>query len=228
MSDETAVPGKATSREDRSWVVLAVSIAFVVSVVAVFTYLMRDSFTPEPVKAFDLTFTDDFNRRSNDGGLGTTGHGQEWVSVRGLWNVDAGRAVIAFPDKDFSLAVIGHLKNGAVMAKISGKTRCGLVARYVDDKNFLSLVRVPLFGVWNLVEVRDGTTTVLGKLPDVGESTITVKLESGDRVVNAYVGASTLSVVSPSQVSVGSVGFIGYTGEAVGCVWGDLWAFSGR
>lgn len=221
-------PVKTHPRRDRSWVVLGLSIAFVVSVVAGFSYLMRDSLTPEPDKAFDLKFTDNFNRRGNTGGLGTTAQGQEWKSVRGLWNVDAGRAIAALPDKDLSLAVIGSLKNSSVQAFLSGKQTCGVVARYLDEKNFVALFRVPQYGVWNLVDVEGGKQTLLGKLPDVPGVRVLVKLETGQRVVNAYVGLNRVSVVSRTDRSVGAVGFVGYSNGAIDCVWEDLWAFSGR
>jgi len=221
-------PAKTRPRRDRSWMVLGLSIAFVVSVVAGFSYLMRDSLTPEPDKAFDLKFTDNFNRRGNTGGLGTTAQGQEWKSVRGLWNVDAGRAIAALPDKDLSLAVIGSLKNSSVQARLSGKQTCGVVARYLDEKNFVALFRVPQYGVWNLVDVEGGKQTLLGKLPDVPGVRVLVKLETGQRVVNAYVGLNQVSVVSRTDRSVGAVGFVGYSNGAIDCVWEDLWAFSGR
>ncbi len=228
MSDQPTDPAQQPARRDRSWLVLALSIAFVVGIVAAFSFAMRDSFSAEPQKAFELSFTDDFDRRANTGGLGTAHNGPTWTIASGLWNVDAGRASIAFPAKDRSLAVIGNLSKPAIMARVSGKQRCGVVARYADPKNFIGLVRVPAYGVWNLVEVRDGKETVLGKLPDVVESTVTVKIETGQRVINAYVGLSTISVAAPSDSLVGAVGLIGYEDAAAQCVFADLWAFSGR
>lgn len=228
MTEQPSEPVQSPARRDRSWLVLALSIAFVVAVVALFSYAMRDAFDNEPAKAYELKFTDDFDRRANETGLGSPRRGLAWTSVQGLWALDAGRATIAFPDADLSIAVIGNLANPSVQAQVSGMQRCGVITRYVDPQNYLELVRVPAFAVWNLVEVRNGEEIVLGKLPDVKATTVAVKLTAGRRIVIAEVAGRSVSVVAPSDVRVGAVGFSGHTKEAGGCVFGDLWAFSGR
>jgi hypothetical protein len=228
MTDKTVDTSQSSTPRDRSWIVLAISIAFVVGVVALFSYAMRDSFSNVPAKAYDVQFTDNFDRRANETGLGSPRPGLQWASVSGLWALDASRATIAFPDAEVSIAVIGNVTNPVVQAQVSGMQRCGVVTRYVDPKNYLELVRVPGFGVWNLVEVRDGEEKVLGKLADVKDTTVAVQLAAGRRIVNAEVAGRTISVVAPSDVRVGAVGFSGHTKEAAGCVFGDLWAFSGR
>jgi hypothetical protein len=216
--------------KDRSWMRLLAFAGFVVVVAGVYAVLMRDAYHPKPSSgnAFNAAIVDDFNRPRNESGLGTASGGHAWKSVSGLWMIDAGKAVIGFPDKNTSLAIVGPVKGGAISANVTGKARCGVVARYVDARNYLSFEFVPQYAVWNIVAVRDGNEVVLGKMLDPGGSTSALRLETGARVITAHVGLESTTVVDPSTVTSGWVGFIGHDAGSSACTWDDMWVYEGK
>ena len=206
---------------------MCIAIVFVVGVSALFAHLMRDSYKAPPDPAFKPALFDNFDRRSNREGLGQAADGTKWTSVHGLWAIDAGRALVAFPDNSPNLAIVGSFRYAAVTATISGKHRCGVVARYVDDQNYLTLVQVPQYAVWNLEQVKNGQETVLAKVPDLQDSNVTVRLETGSRVVTATVGLASATVVLPTDLSAAPVGFVAIDKESIGCTWDDVWVYTG-
>lgn len=223
----TDPPTVATKRRDRSWVALVVAVVFVVGVAALFAHVMRDSYQASAEPAFKAALVDNFDRRADRTSLGAAADGTKWVSVRGLWAVDAGRAVLAFPATEPNLATIGSFRYASISATVSGKHRCGVVARYADERNYLTLIQVPKYAVWNLEQVKDGQETVLAKLPDIPDQNVGIRLETGSRVVTAMVGLQTATVVLPTELSAAPVGFIGIDKDATGCTWDDLWVYTG-
>jgi hypothetical protein len=188
---------------------------------------MRDAYHPPVPPPTKGVFADNFDRPRNDAGLGRASGGQRWRTVHGLWAIDAGKAILSFPDKDVSVAVVGSVKYASIAASLTGKARCGIVARYVDDRNYVSLERIPEFSVWNLVIVRDGTATVVARLPDPDFAVTGVTLETGERVITAKVGFSETSFVEPASAATAKVGFIGHDSAADACTWDDMWVFQG-
>jgi len=120
------------------------------------------------------------------------------------------------------------VKYAGVLAKVSGRADCGILARYVDPQNYIALVRAFKYGVWNLVSVEHGTETVLAKLPDVKSAGVTVKLETGHRVVTAYVADQSTTVILPTTTTAAPVGFVAHGGAATACAWDDLWVYTGK
>jgi hypothetical protein len=213
--------------KDRSWLRLLAFATFVVVVAGVYSFIMRDAYHPAPKPPERGVFADKFDRPRNDTALGRASGGERWTSVRGLWAVDAGKAVVSFPDRDVSLAVVGSVHFASISASLTGKARCGIVARYVDDRNYLSLERVPAYAVWNIVVVRDGVATVLGRIADPDFPVTGVTLETGARVVTATVGFSKATFVEPTTTATAKVGFIGHDLESAACTWDDMWVFQG-
>jgi hypothetical protein len=213
--------------KDRSWLRLLAFATFVVVVAGTYAVIMRDAYHPAPKPPNKGVFADDFDRPRNDSGLGRASGGQKWNLVHGLWAIDAGKAVVSFPEKDVSLAVVGSVKYASIAASITGKARCGIVARYLDDRNYVSLERIPAYAVWNVVVVRDGVSTVLGRIADPDFPVTGVTLETGERVISATVGFSKASFVEPTTIDTAKVGFIGHDLEAGACTWDDMWVFQG-
>ena len=51
--------------------------------------------------------------------------------------------------------------DGSIAATLSGRGVCGVIVRYSDPFNYITLKRVSLYGVWNLEKVVGGETTRL-------------------------------------------------------------------
>lgn len=215
---------------DGSWLRLALFALFVVVVSGVYAFVMRAAYQPDQKPAFGALFADNFDRPRNEASLGSASGDRKWTAADGLWGIDAGKAVVTFPGKETSIAVVGDVPSASVSVTLTGKARCGLVARYVDASNYVALERVPAFAVWNVVVVRDGVATVLDKIPDDGGSPAQLRLEVGARVVTAGVGERSVTVTDTAApvVSSAAVGLIGHDAAVTGCTWDDLWVFKGN
>lgn len=219
---DAARSGRTANGEGRSWLALALGAGFIVLVAVVFSYIMSERPTDDaPVGAFDAVFADGFDRPADSAGL----NGEDvddWIVRRGGWATEVGAAYLATPDGDRSIAVVdADATELSISARVSGRDLCGVVAGLASDTTYISLVRVGAFGVWNVEAVVDGTTTVIGTLPDVGEQTVGVALSVGDDVVTATVGFSTATFVGHGVPLGEYAGLIAY-GADVACAWDDV------
>lgn len=224
---EPAAPSRAdATHADRSWVKLLVGAIFVLVVAGGFSYLMSEDPAERgetiPIGAFTLGATDDFNRPDSVGDLGTGPLGT-WTTEGGLWTLQIGVALASFPDPEFNAALVdATVRDVSVSANVGGQGVCGIAVRYADPRNYLALLRVNDFAVWNVVEVVDGVERIIGKVDDVPGANVTVTLEVGPDVVTARVGMGRFTAVaSPAQGGT-RVGFVARGGDMSSCVWDDV------
>ncbi len=187
-SRSSARPG---SRSD--WRLLLLGALFVIAVAGVFSYVMTEQPADSNADVVDSAlrdvFYDDFDHPSGDGLNGPDG--DDWEEVRGGWSTEMGVAFLPAGDPTMSAAVIdAESSDVSIQAVVAGTGQCGVMARVLDESNYVALVRVADFGVWNIETVVDGDKSVLGTLPDVGELNVGVVLAVGDDVVAAAVGPS--------------------------------------
>jgi hypothetical protein len=213
-------------RETRwSLVQLIAGVAVVSGLGFLLALLLTRDFTParQPVSAFSPMLSDSFDRPSSDEGLGTTSDGT-WIDVSGGWGVDAGIAILRRPAEDRdSIATIGvTVPQVSVSLRVAGLSQCGVIVRYQDPLNYLSMIRVHAFGVWNIYEVVDGNELLLAEVPDENSNDVRVTLTATDHVVAASVGFASVTVVHDPALEGTKVGLVA-RGEGAGqCSWDDL------
>ncbi len=230
MEATSADGGGSTEREpsqrDSSWMVLLAGVAFVVAVAATFSFVMtRDDKGDETEPAFSLVLFDGFDRPVSDDGLGSNDSGS-WTSVAGVWGVEAGVAILRTPvDTGDNLTTFPLAdRNQSINLRIAGRSQCGVVVRYVDPLNYVGLIRVNAFAVWNLIEVVNGEENVLAKVPDQDTQNVNIALTATDEVVSASVGLSPVTIVHPLAPKGTKVGFIARGEGAEQCSWDDVTA----
>ena len=218
-----AVPGTVpTSR----WWVPFVGAIFVIVIAATFSYFMsegsEDRNGSAAVGAFEDEFTDTFDRPATVDGLGE-GPGVGWTDVRGGWGVQGGVAFLPSPDPTMNVTVDDiDTRDVRIAAVVGGDGVCGVTARYLDEDNYLALIRVPGFAVWNVVEVVDGVERVIFKVPDSANPNVAVVLEVGDDIVTAVSDFSRVSVVASPAPGGTRVGLIARGGDMDTCTWDDV------
>jgi hypothetical protein len=208
-------------RDGSSWVAVFFGALFVIVVVAAFSYFVSEDGAREaadPPGAFGAEFNDSFDRPADGAALGG-----EWSSGRGGWGTQLGVAYLPSPDPTLNIALVDvGASDVSIAATVGGSGLCGVVARYEDEQNFVALVRVQEFGVWNLIEVADGVERRLEAVPDLPISTVGVALDVGDDMVAGAVGFNRVTaVVSPSPAG-SAVGLIAMGGEMGACTWDDV------
>ncbi len=189
------------------------------------SYIMSENPPPPELSGAELAFTgvfsDNFDRAANDEGL-NDGEVDQWIIERGGWGVQVGVAFLPMPDADRNLAVVDVGSRAAsVSALIGGLGVCGVVARYADERNYVALVRVPAYGVWNVVIVTDGLLVQLGKLGDISDANVPVTLAVADDLIVASVGGREATFVQKAAFDGTSVGLIG-EGGASSCAWDNF------
>lgn len=184
-----------------------------------------------PAKAV-LIVADTFDRNgldTQDGLEGLPGD-REWNERSGSWAISLGRAYVdAGPGAAVAL-IDGPLGGDAVAIKavIGGSSSCGVVGRYVDAANFVSLTRMPGSGAWALAIVEGGETRVVRRLEAQGGDDVTVQLTLRPGGITAIVGmqratAAEQSPAEPSLAEASSGGFGMFAVDAPGsCTWDDI------
>jgi hypothetical protein len=212
---------------DRSWLWLTMAILLVVASSSAIVYQVGHGSTATKPSAFSEAFTDDFGRE-NSVRLGNSSGGATWVSARGTWSIVGRAAVLSTNADKVGVALAGLVQYGAVEARVRGRGRCGIVARYVGPNTYLVLERLSEFGVWNFTSVMDGNETVLARITDFQDDAVTVRIETGHRIVTAIVGDRSATVQLPATTAVQPVGLTGRGSGLVGCSWDNFWAGNGR
>jgi hypothetical protein len=228
MTDDVVVDEQPQrSADDRSWLWLMIGILIVIAGASAIVYQVGHGSLASKPTAFSTAFTDDFNRH-NSARLGNSSGGATWVSAGGTWSVVRHVAVLSTTADKVGVVLGGLVQYGAVEARVSGRGRCGVVARYVAPDTYLMLERLSEFGVWNLTSVEKGHETVLGKVDDFPDDAVTVRIETGHRLVTAIVGDRSVTVAAPATSAVQAVGLIGRGTGLVACSWDNVWAGNGR
>lgn len=220
-TDDDIVETKPERRRDSSWAVLLAGIVFVIAVTATFSILMTRDDNDPATPAFSLVLIDQFDRPASEDGLG-----EGWVSDAGGWAIEAGVALLREPvanGDNLTTYDIGS-SGQAVNMKVAGTALCGLVVRYEDAFNYMGLIRVSPFAVWNIVEMVDGKETVIGKVPDEDANNSNVTLTATDSVVSASVGLKTVTIVHESAPAGTRFGLIARNEGAATCSWDDVTA----
>ncbi|HBU02684.1 MAG TPA: hypothetical protein DEB20_09190 [Acidimicrobiaceae bacterium] len=178
----------------RDWIGLVAAVVFVVVVIGVFSYLYRDHSTSPTTAApgFNLVTKDSFNRAS-----GPIAYGKNvaaWKSIRGSWSVAAGAAYVSDPAPLVNVVVINAGPQASVKASVSGMGRCGLVANFIDENDYLSLVRIEKYGVWRIERHLNGTAEVVGTVGGSKGVSATASIAVQAPIVTATVGEQHVSV----------------------------------
>jgi hypothetical protein len=208
-------------RDGSSWVAVFFGALFVIVVVAAFSYFVSEDGArkdAEPAGAFLDSFIDSFDRPADGAALG-----DQWSSVRGGWGIQLGVAYLPRPDPTLNLALVDvGAREVSIAATVSGNGLCGVVARYEDERNFVALVRVQEFGVWNLLEVADGVERRIDTVMDIPFTAVGVALEAGDDIVAGAVAFNRVTVVTSPSPAGSSVGLVAMGGEMGACTWDDV------
>ncbi|MFZ4717971.1 MAG: hypothetical protein ACOYMR_01015 [Ilumatobacteraceae bacterium] len=222
-ANDSRQPDESRQRTGTPWWHVALGALFVIAVTTGISYVLsEDPAERGEVTNIGDTRSDDFNRPRDDRGLGTGPIGT-WTSERGVWSLQLGTAFISFPDKDRSLAVVdASAKAVRVAATVWGDEVCGIVARYERPDQYVALIRVAEFGVWNVVEVDAGDEVVLGKVPDLDTDGVGVSLSVDDDLVQAEVGLQRISVRYSVRSQGTSIGLVGQADTATSCSWDDV------
>lgn len=222
MSDDARTDTADRPANTSDWRRLLVGAIFVVAVVGIFSYVMTEPSESDELDPLGrrITFSDNFDRADDDVDL--NGDGDDWRSERGGWGTQLGAAFVSFPDGSPNVAVTDVADPSArVQAVVGGQSQCGVVARYVNPENYVGLVRVPGFAVWNVVEVVEGSESVIGEVADVQDHDVPVALTVGDNVIEAEVSGRSATLAFATSLDGTSVGMIAMD-ERGGCTWDDV------
>jgi hypothetical protein len=182
-----------------SWIVLLLGVLFVVFVAGSFSYLMtKDGSSAAKVMATSSSknvVEDNFDRPASATSMGRPRVGAVWTSVGGTWAIAAGAAYLPAPAEGDNFALIEVGANASSRAQVAGGQSCGIVGNYVDPSNYLALVFVSKFGVWNLNQVSGGKNETLLTLPDTKDVSEKVALEVNLPVITISVGLRHVSVI---------------------------------
>ncbi len=206
----------------RDWIGLIAAVLFVVAVIGIFSYLYRDHSTSPTTAApgFSVVTKDSFNRAS-----GPIAYGKNvaaWKSLRGSWSVAAGAAYVSEPAPMVNIAVVEASANASVKAVVSGLGYCGLVANLVNEGEYLSLVRVEKYGVWNLERRVNGIPEVLAAVGGSSSTAITASILVDPPIVTASVGEQHVSVRVSDLSSGRSAGLFAADPDPSNCAFDDV------
>ena len=169
---------------------------------------------------------DDFERDDASGGLGVAANGKRWDGVLGDWGVDRGAAYIADANgvgalRNMVIVDLGS-SDGSIAATLSGRGVCGVIVRYSDPFNYITLKRVSLYGVWNLEKVVGGETTRLTYLADPSTPTVDVRVDFRGSQFDVFVAGTSTTVNDTAGQTSTLVGLLGEQIESRDCRWSSF------
>lgn len=180
--------------KEREWLRLVIGVVFVVVVIGAFTFLFRDGSegTTATSPGFSVIAKDAFGRKAGsiDAGKNTA----KWESVRGGWSVAAGAAFVSEPAPLLNIAAVEAGPNASVKAAVSGLGHCGLVANLIDENNYLAIVRIEEYGIWNLEQRVNGLQKVLATVGGSPSVALNASIAVQAPIVTATVGDKHVSV----------------------------------
>ena len=193
-TQDATPPGSGT----RSWLRLLSAILFVVVTIAVSVRLLEaepEAARKRPVSGQSVVARDDFTRPADPTSLGTASNGSPWTELTGIWGVAGEAAYVSSPLEE-NIAVLTTDSVASMSAVITGSGQCGVVAGLTDGSDYVALVKVPNFGVWNLIRRLGETTTKLAALPAAKSDPEAVTLTVDPPMVTARTAADeSVSVV---------------------------------
>ena len=208
--------------KEREWVRLVVGVVFVVVVIGAFTFLFRDRSegTKTTSPGFSVVAKDSFGRKAGsiDSGKNTA----NWKSVRGGWSVAAGAAFVSEPVPLLNIAAVDGGRNASVKAAVSGLGHCGLVANLVDEINYLAIVRIEEYGIWNLEQHVNGLQKVLATVGGSKGVVLNASIAVQVPIVTATVGDKHVSVSIPDLAPGTSAGLYAADPNPSDCAFDDV------
>jgi len=208
--------------KEREWVRLVVGVVFVVVVIGAFTFLFRDRSegTTATSPGFSVITKDSFGRKAGsiDSGKNTA----NWKSIRGGWSVAAGAAFVSEPAPLLNIAAVDAGPNASVKAAVSGLGHCGLVANLIDESNYLAIVRIEEYGIWNLEQRVNGLQKVLATVGGSKGVVLNASIAVQAPIVTATVGDKRVSVSIPELAPGTSAGLYAADPNPSECVFDDV------
>jgi hypothetical protein len=180
--------------KEREWLRLVLGVVFVVAVIGAFTFVFRDRSDGSTATSpgFSVVAKDSFGR--NSGSLDSGKNTVNWKLVRGRWSIAAGAAYVSEPAPLRSIAAVDAGPNASVKAVVSGLGHCGLIANLIDENNFIALVRIEKYGVWNIERHLQGNSEVLATVGGSKSVSATASIAVQAPIVTATVGDKHTSV----------------------------------
>jgi hypothetical protein len=208
--------------KEREWLRLVIGVVFVVVVIGAFTFLFRDRSegTSATSPGFSVVAKDSFGRKA--GAIDAGKNSATWKSVRGGWSVAAGAAFVSEPAPLLNIAVVDAGPNASVKAVVSGLGHCGLIANLIDEKNFLALVRIEEYGIWNLEQRVDGIQKVLGTVTGSPNVALKASIAVEAPIVTATVGEQHISVSVSGLAPGRSAGLYAVDPNPSDCAFDDV------
>ncbi len=219
---------------NRTVVLIIAGVAAVLAAVMILGDTFNASKSVAPVQAsvapiqlpVATAINDEFDRADSVDGLGMTPENRRWDAVLGDWGIDRGAAYIAGANG------VGALRNmvvvdlgssdGSIAASVSGRGVCGVIVRYLDPFNFITLKRVSLYGVWNLERVVGGETTRLTYLADPPTPTVDVRVDFRGSQLDVFVAGVSVTVNDTAGQTSSLVGLIGEQIDSRDCRWSSF------
>jgi|GEM_PF-3368615 len=208
--------------KEREWVRLVVGVVFVVVVIGTFTFLFRDRSegTTATSPGFSVVAKDSFGRKA--GSIESGKNTANWKSVRGGWSVAAGAAFVSEPALLLNIAAVDAGPNASVKAAVSGLGHCGLVANLVDQNNYLAIVRIEEYGIWNLEQRVNGLQKVLATVGGSKGVVLNASIAVQAPIVTATVGDKHVSVSIPDLAPGTSAGLYAADPNPSDCAFDDV------
>jgi hypothetical protein len=208
--------------KEREWLRLVIGVVFVVVVIGAFTFLFRDRSegTTATSPGFSVVAKDSFGRKAGsiDAGKNTA----KWKSVRGGWSVAVGAAFVSEPAPLLNIAALDAGPNASVKAAVSGLGHCGLVANLIDENNYLAIVRIEEYGIWNLEQHVNGLQKVLATVGGSKGVVLNASIAVQAPIVTATVGEKHISVSVSDLVPGRSAGLFAADPNPSECVFDDV------
>jgi len=208
--------------KEREWVRLVVGVVFVVVVIGAFTFLFRDRSegTTATSPGFSVIAKDSFGRKTGsiDSGKNTA----NWKSIRGGWSVAAGAAFVSEPAPLLNIAAVDAGPNASLKAAVSGLGHCGLVANLIDENNYLAMVRIEEYGIWNLEQHVNGLQKVLATVGGSKGVVLNASIAIQAPIVTATVGDKHVSVSIPDLAPGTSAGLYAADPNPSDCAFDDV------
>jgi hypothetical protein len=195
---QSAQPSPESGRSaTRSWLRLLGAILFVVVTIATSVRLLEaepETSSQPAVSGSSVKARDKFARPADPASLGQAHNGSRWMTLGGTWGI-AGEAAYVSSPEEVNIAVLDAKATASTSALITGTAQCGLVAGLTDATDYVALVRVPNFGVWNLIRQFGGASTKLAALPTSKSDPEALSLTVDPPMVTARAAGKSVSVV---------------------------------
>ena len=133
---------------------------------------------------------------SESSGLGSGGASINWIQTSGTWSISAGKAIVTALSGGIAIATLSTSKSDVyISCKLyRSNGECGLIARYVDDNNYIKVVH-------------DGTNLKIIKKVAGTESTVATSAKtysSGSEIITVLSGNKVRAYYNNSNIGNGA------------------------